>query len=105
MNGPVARGDRSFASKSVPVHLVRGIIGFGLLAGSVALLPILHLFSLLLLPVGVVALRGCPACWAIGLAQTISRGRLERSCADGHCHLSVSVRRTPLPATKPRRRW
>ncbi|WP_280401855.1 hypothetical protein [Nocardia carnea] len=88
MNGPVVQGDRSFTSKSVPVHLWRGVIGFGLIAGSVALVPILGLFSLLLLPVGVVALRGCPACWAIGLAQTISRGRLERSCADGHCSLN-----------------
>lgn len=95
MNGPVAQGVRSFAGKSVPVHLARGIIGFGLLAGSVALIPILGLFSLLLLPMGVVALRGCPACWAIGLAQTISRGRLERSCADGHCRLNSRPATTP----------
>lgn len=95
MNGPVVQGDRSFASKSVPVHLVRGVIGFGLLAGSVVLIPILGLFSLLLMPLGVVALRGCPACWAIGLTQTISRGRLERSCADGHCRLNSRPATTP----------
>jgi hypothetical protein len=82
------RGDRSFASGSVPVHLARGAAGFGLLAGSVALIPLVGLFGLLLAPAGVVLLRGCPTCWAIGLAQTISRGRLERSCADGRCQLT-----------------
>jgi hypothetical protein len=88
MKDPVVPGERSFASRSVPVHLARGVIGFGLLAGSVALIPVVGLFGLLLAPVGVAALRGCPTCWAIGLAQTISRGRLERSCVDGSCRLT-----------------
>ncbi|MET9514834.1 hypothetical protein [Streptomyces sp. NPDC002994] len=39
------------------------------------------------LPLGVLALRGCPMCWTIGLMQTISRGRLRRSCEDGQCEL------------------
>ncbi|MDT0347047.1 hypothetical protein RM590_31355 [Streptomyces sp. DSM 44938] len=89
MKNPVVRSGRSFASRSVPVHLARGIVGFGLLAGSVALVPDLGLGGLLLLPAGVVALRGCPACWVIGLAQTMSRGRLERSCADGGCRVGL----------------
>jgi hypothetical protein len=36
---------------------------------------------LLLAPVGLVALRGCPMCWTVGLMQTISAGRLRRSCS------------------------
>lgn len=79
-----------FASSSVPRHLVRGAIGFGALIGSFALMPILGFVSLLLLPVGVVSLRGCPTCWAIGLMQTISRGRLRRSCENGSCQLVVA---------------
>jgi len=78
----------SFASKSVAAHLARGVLDFGLIAGSVTLIPVIGLFSLLLAPPGVLALRGCPTCWAIGLAQTISRGRLERSCVDGQCQLT-----------------
>lgn len=83
--------ERSFASSSVPLHLARGVIGFGLFAGSVMLLPVFGPLSLLLAPLGVVVLRGCPTCWAIGLGQTISRGRLERSCADGSCRLTPGV--------------
>lgn len=79
-----------FASSSLPRHLLRGALGFGALTGSVALIPALGFLSLLLLPVGLLALRGCPTCWAIGLAQTISRGKLERSCADGVCTLRVA---------------
>ena len=79
----------NFASRTLVEHLVRGGIGFGALVGSVALIPVIGAISLLLLPIGVVALRGCPMCWAIGLAQTVSRGRLRRSCADGACTLTV----------------
>ncbi|WP_433602115.1 hypothetical protein ACQPXH_10510 [Nocardia sp. CA-135953] len=46
--------------------------------GSFALMPAVGPVGLLLLPVGRVALRGCPTCWAIGLLQTLSRSRLQR---------------------------
>ncbi|MGW4651861.1 hypothetical protein [Kitasatospora sp. NPDC004289] len=77
----------SYASRSLPVHLVRGGIGFGALVGAFALLPVVGWVALLLLPVGLLALRGCPACWVLGLVQTVSRGRLERQCAGGSCRL------------------
>jgi hypothetical protein len=76
-----------FASASVPRHLVRGAIGFGALIAAFALIPVIGWISLLLLPVGLLALRGCPTCWAIGLVETISRGRLRRECEDGQCKL------------------
>lgn len=79
-----------FASASLPRHLVRGVVGFGALIGSVALIPAVGPVALMLLPVGLVALRGCPMCWTIGLMQTVSRGRLRRSCVDGRCTLAVA---------------
>ncbi|MFE3448133.1 hypothetical protein ACFXJ8_04280 [Nonomuraea sp. NPDC059194] len=80
----------SFASTSLPRHLARGVVGFGALIGSVALIPVAGVVSLLLAPVGLLALRGCPTCWTIGLIQTISMGRLKRSCVDGRCELTVA---------------
>ncbi|MGY2006302.1 hypothetical protein ACW9HJ_01115 [Nocardia gipuzkoensis] len=80
--------DRSFASTSVPRHLVRGVVGFGALIGAMAFLPVFGALSLLLAPAGLLALRGCPTCWVIGLMQTVSRGRLQRSCDDGQCRLT-----------------
>ncbi|MEU3597436.1 hypothetical protein ABZ714_01670 [Streptomyces sp. NPDC006798] len=89
------KGD--FSSRTVPRHLARGAAGFGALAGSVLLLPPLGPWSLLLAPVGLLALRGCPMCWAVGLAQTLSRGRLRRRCGDdGRCELTLSG--TGVPA-------
>ncbi|MEV7417740.1 hypothetical protein [Streptomyces sp. NPDC089919] len=76
-----------FASATLPRHLARGALGFGALAASLALLPVTGPVSLLLAPAGLVALRGCPMCWAIGLAETVSAGRLRRACVDGHCEL------------------
>ncbi|MDN2498371.1 hypothetical protein FHY52_17055 [Nocardia nova] len=81
----VAGQQKTFASRSVPVHLGRGLLGFGLIAASIALIPAAGPAALLLLPAGVVALRGCPTCWLIGLAQTLSRGGIERQCAQGRC--------------------
>ncbi|MFJ9812561.1 hypothetical protein ACIRTB_30505 [Streptomyces sp. NPDC101158] len=77
-----------YASASVPRHLARGAVGFGALIGSLALLPFVGPVSLLLAPVGLVALRGCPMCWAIGLMETVSAGRLRRSCVNGRCELT-----------------
>ncbi len=76
-----------FASASVPRHLARGVVGFGALIASFALIPFLGPVTLLLAPVGLIALRGCPMCWAIGLAETVSRGRLRRECTNGSCEL------------------
>ncbi|MEV8588720.1 hypothetical protein [Streptomyces sp. NPDC051180] len=79
---------RSFASSSVPRHLARGAVGFGLVAGSIALVPVVGPVALLAAPLSLVAFRGCPTCWMVGLAQTVSRGRLERRCVDGVCTLA-----------------
>ncbi|MFI9240729.1 hypothetical protein [Streptomyces sp. NPDC053079] len=79
---------RNFASKSVPRHLARGAIGFGLIIGSIALVPTAGPATLLAAPLALIAFRGCPTCWMVGLAQTISRGRLERQCVDGVCTLT-----------------
>lgn len=89
---PVTNTDagRDFASASLPRHLVRGVLGFGSLALAVVLLPYAWPVSLALLPAGLLALRGCPMCWAVGLMQTLSRGRLRRSCEDGRCTLTTS---------------
>ncbi|MFI5533032.1 hypothetical protein ACIA8O_31290 [Kitasatospora sp. NPDC051853] len=76
-----------YASRSVPAHLLRGAVGFGALAAAFALLPVVGWVALLLLPAGLLALRGCPACWVLGLVQTVSRGRLERQCDGGSCRL------------------
>ncbi|MEU4279363.1 hypothetical protein AB0F57_31220 [Streptomyces tanashiensis] len=78
----------NFASKSVPRHLARGVIGFGLIIGSIAMVPVAGPATLLAAPLALIAFRGCPTCWMVGLAQTISRGRLERQCVDGVCTLT-----------------
>ncbi|MFJ6484917.1 MULTISPECIES: hypothetical protein [unclassified Streptomyces] len=86
-----------FASSSLPRHLLRGAVGLGALVGAFALLPLYGPITLALAPVGLVALRGCPMCWAIGLAQTLSRGRLRRECGtEGRCELRVNH---AVPAT------
>ncbi|MFD6892309.1 hypothetical protein [Streptomyces sp. NPDC059957] len=85
----------NFASPSVPRHLARGAIGFGLIIGAIALVPTAGPATLLAAPLALVAFRGCPTCWMVGLAQTISRGRLERQCTAGACTLTK-----PHPPTK-----
>jgi hypothetical protein len=80
--------DRSaLASASVARHLTRGAIGFGLIGSALALTASVGPVAFLLAPLGMVALRGCPTCWIVGLIQTISAGRLKRICTDTGCKL------------------
>ncbi|MEU8619511.1 hypothetical protein [Streptomyces sp. NPDC048623] len=84
---PAAPAERDFASRSVPRHLARGAVGLGLIVGSIALVPTVGVVALLAAPLSLIAFRGCPTCWMVGLVQTVSRNRLQRSCEDGVCTL------------------
>lgn len=65
---------------SVARQLARGAIGFGLVGSAFALTASLGPAALLLAPAGLVVLRGCPACWLAGLIETVTAGRVVRSC-------------------------
>lgn len=68
-------------------HLTRGAIGFGLIAAAFALTPSVGPVALLLALPAMVALGGCPTCWIATLIQTISAGRLKRTCTENSCTL------------------
>ena len=77
-----------FASKSLGAHLARGALGFGLIGAAFVLSVSAGPFALLLAPVGMLALRGCPTCWVAGLIQTVSAGRMRRTCTEAGCTLA-----------------
>ena len=66
-----------FASRSILVHLARGVAGFLLIWWAVAQTasPVLSIGALAL---GMLAWRGCPMCWTVGLFETV-RYRLKTS--------------------------
>lgn len=86
----LAIGEFLFASRSVRAHVVRGVLGFGLLGATFAAMPTYGWLALIPLVLAVVALRGCPTCWTIGLMQTISRQERTTVCKDGDCSLVSS---------------
>jgi len=69
------------------VHLVRGAVGLIAAVLAIALLPGVGPLSLALLPLTVLAWRGCPTCWAVGLYSTLADDRARNSCrgAPGGC--------------------
>jgi hypothetical protein len=71
----VSDPDTFFASRSVPRHLVRGALGLPMMVGAFVLVPWLGLWALLLVVPAAMLLRGCPTCWALGLAQTCAINR------------------------------
>lgn len=85
-----ARRRGAFASASVAAHLARGALGFGTIALAVVLAVAVTPAALTIAPLGMVALRGCPTCWTVGLIETISAGRFERACAEDGCNLRAS---------------
>ena len=60
-----------FASKSLLEHVARGLLGGAAFVAVIVFAPV-HPWALGLLPVGFVLLRGCPACWTIGLFETVA---------------------------------
>lgn len=62
--------DTMFASRSVRVHVIRGVVGLIAAVGAFALLGTVGPASLLLLVLAGLAWRGCPTCWAVGLTRT-----------------------------------
>ena len=71
----MSQPDTMFASRSVPRHLVRGALGLPLMVAAFVLVPWAGPLALLLIVPAAVLLRGCPTCWALGLAQTCALGR------------------------------
>ncbi len=61
------------ASKSVTEHLLRGAAGVGALVWAVSLLATHPLASLALAVLALLAFRGCPMCWIMGLVETVHR--------------------------------
>jgi hypothetical protein len=68
------------ASGSVAEHVLRGVLGLLAAALAIVLLGVIGPVSLLLLVVTVIAWRGCPTCWAVGLFGTLADGRARRGC-------------------------
>lgn len=61
----------TFGNQSILVHLVRGIVGFGALTLAMIGYDKVGWVALLLLPVTLWMLKGCPVCWSIGLVESI----------------------------------
>jgi hypothetical protein len=78
-----------YASKTLIEHLVRGAIGVGALIFGLYVASTQLWLAMLTLPVAIVAFRGCPTCWIVGLGQTIAARAQGKSapdaCIDGSC--------------------
>ncbi len=61
-----------FASRTVVAHMVRGLIAATLIVCVLILQSTEPAFAVAAGVAAVVAMRGCPLCWALGLFETIS---------------------------------
>jgi len=66
-----------FASQSLTGHLLRGMGAFALLYWAIAHQQTQPVMALLAGAGALVAMRGCPVCWAIGLVETVGQ-KLKR---------------------------
>ena len=77
MTDPLRPAQSPFASRGLPEHLARGAVGIGAIvaavwvagAGTWWAMPV----SLALGVGSLIAFRGCPMCWIIGLVETAWR--------------------------------
>lgn len=73
--------DTMFASGSVRVHVIRGVLGLVAFVAAFALVGAVGPASLLLIVVAGLAWRGCPTCWAVGLTRTRALRNSDAACA------------------------
>ncbi len=64
-----------FGSASLGAHLMRGAAAVALLAWAIFHQTAHPWLSLVAGVAALVALRGCPVCWTLGLVETLSRDR------------------------------
>ena len=67
-----------FATESLAGHLLRGAAAVALGAGAVAQQGAHPVLAVAAAMGALVALRGCPVCWTVGLAETLARRRRGR---------------------------
>ena len=60
-----------FATQTLRGHLIRGAVAFTLLYAAIGPQHSHPIWSVLASLLALVAMRGCPACWTIGLVETI----------------------------------
>ena len=66
-----------FASRSIVAHLVRGAIAATLLPWAITHASSHPGSALVSVGVSVIAMRGCPMCWLVGLIDTVA-ARIKR---------------------------
>ena len=60
-----------FASTSIAAHLTRGVIAAALIAWAVLDQSSNPAFAVIAIVLALVAMRGCPMCWVLGLVETV----------------------------------
>jgi len=64
-------GNLYFGNKTIRVHLLKGILGLIALYISINTISRTVWPSIILIPLVLYLLKGCPACWTMGLIETI----------------------------------
>ena len=70
-----------FASNSLPEHLLRGLVGGVSIWWAIAISGMHPIGSIGLGAMALVAFRGCPVCWTIGLFETALRASNQKAAA------------------------
>jgi hypothetical protein len=68
-----------FASKTVVAHVFRGVIAAALIVWALVHQSTEPVFAVAAGAAAVIAMRGCPLCWAVGLFETIGETIRARS--------------------------
>jgi len=70
-------------SRTVPIHLLRGVLGLGFLLITLHYAGTLGWWALVPGAAALACFRGCPLCWTLGLVETVLSRHID--CPDGSC--------------------
>ena len=74
-----------FGSRTVTIHLIRGVLGLAFLAVALQYSSVLGWWTAVPALAALVCLGGCPMCWIVGLVGTILKDDPAPLCLNGSC--------------------
>jgi hypothetical protein len=96
-----------FGNRSITVHLLRGVLGFASLYAAASCVSTRPWLMVILIPLALFLLKGCPMCWTLGLIETLAMAvhrhtETANSSDEVQCTTSWGATRS-VPADEGRR--
>jgi hypothetical protein len=81
-------------SRSIGVHVAKGFVGFTSVWIALKFSSVLGWWTLIPATVALLAFKGCPMCWTVGLLETVLHRKDLAECKSNDCKIQIGRTQT-----------